>query len=239
MAKSLSMPAMMDRDEFLRWRWRYHPGEHVTLIGPTGCGKTWLAYQLLARSATVRLPAMVLVMKPVDPVVSQFTRDIGFRRVASWPPPPNPLRPRPMGWTIWPRHRFDPAIDDPHLFDVFRAALLDGYKRGRRIIYADETIGLARELRLDAELSTLWMRGRSMGTGLWAAAQRPAFMPLHGYSQASHLFLAYDPDKRSRERFAEIGGIDPDLIQYAAQRLLKYHFLYIRRDGSRFGIITP
>jgi hypothetical protein len=193
----------------------------------------------LGATARPTLPALNLVMKPRDATVMEWGDRIGFRRHQTWPPPYNPLRQRPAGYNIWPRHTFDPEVDDATLRRVFRSAILDSYKRGNRILFADEAAGLVADLNLGRELKAIWMRGRSMGTGLWACSQRPVEIPLHAYSQASHLFLAHDPDKRTRDRYGEIGGVDPKLVADLVMRLPKWHFLYLRRDGQRIAIIEP
>ncbi len=219
--------------------WDYKAGEHVTVLGPTGSGKTHLAYGLLEVTAHPKLPAVVMVMKPRDPTVAGWSRRIGLIRTHGWPAVPNPFEQRRNGWTVWPRHRFDPEADDAMLHTVFRRAILDSYKRGRRILFADEAAGLSGELDLERELKTVWMRGRSMECGLWAASQRPVEIPLHAYSQAHHLFLAHDPDYRTRQRYAEIGGVDPAIVLRDTAELPRWHWLYIRREGQRRVIITP
>jgi hypothetical protein len=138
---------------------------------------------------------------------------------------------------VWPKHTFDPDKDDLVLYREFRKALLDSYKRGNRIVFADEVYGLAVELGLNKELITLWSRARSMGAGLWVASQKPTHIPLWAYSNADHLFLAYDPDKRSRDRFAEIGGVDPDLVKQAVMQLGDHQWLYIRRAGRVLCVV--
>lgn len=227
------------RNEFLTQRFSYHTGEHVTVLGPTGSGKTHLAYQLLAAAARPSRPALILVMKPRDRTATDWSQTLGMRTVRTWPIPRVPFRAPPAGWTVWPRHTFDPEVDDAHLHSVFRAAILDSYKRGSRIIFADEVAGLAAELGLQRELKAVWMRGRSMGTGMWAASQRPVDVPLHAYSQAEHLFLANEPDLRGRQRYDEIGGLDPGLIRDRVARLNEFEFLYIRRTGRRICVVGP
>lgn len=228
---------VLDRAEFIDERFRYRPGEHVSFIGPTGSGKTHLAYQLLDSVASPQLPAVVLVIKPRDATADKWNKKLGFKRVRHWPPAPPLMGAKPRGWTLWPRHTFDPDADEALLHSQMRRAILDSYKKGDRILLADEAYSLSEELHLKKELITVWSKGRSMGCGLWAATQKPTHVPLWLYNQAEHLFLANDPDKRSRDRFSEIGGIDPDLVRDAVQQLGKHQWLYIRRDGPAVCVV--
>lgn len=222
------------RDDFLSRYWSYRMGEHVTFIAPTGNGKTTLAFQLLNRTATPELPALVLAMKPKDKTVADFRQETGFRLVRSWPPPYSLWQPaKPRGWVLWPRHSFNPYVDNPRHAQIFSRALLDSYKRGKRIVFADEVYSLEQELGLDEETICLWTKGRSMGTGLWSATQKPTHVSLWAYNQATHLFLSYDPDKRSRDRFREIAGVDPLLIARGVEELDEYEWLYVKRAGRR------
>jgi hypothetical protein len=214
---------VFDRQEFLRHRWDYQPGQHVTFIQPTGGGKTFWAHQLLQRTG---IPATTLVMKPRDPEPARWTRVLGYREVQHWPPPPRwPWQAKPNGYTLWPRQSLtDLDADEALLAREFGKALLHAYKHGDQVVFADEVGGLC-ELRLQKHLKALWMRGRSMGAGLWAATQKPSGdqggppVPTYLYSAASHLFLGYDPTDMNRKRFGEIGGVDGAVVSAAVGRL--------------------
>lgn len=230
----------MGREEFLRDGWDYNPGEHVTILGPTNSGKTYLAYQLLDATATRKLPAIVLVMKPRDSTVKKWSKTVQFRKVRSWPPMPSIWKPnQPRGYVLWPRFTMDPERDDMELHRQFRRCLLDSYKRGNRIVFGDEAYSLAEELDLDKELITLWTKGRSMDCGLWAASQKPTHIPLWAYSMAEHLFIHHDPDKRARQRYDEIGGVDPRLVESTVMGMARHEFLYIRRKDGAMCVVEP
>jgi len=223
---------------FIHAWWKYDKGEHVSFIGPTNSGKTTLAYQILRRTATPDLPAVVLVMKPRDATVTKFSKAANYRIVHNWPPPPSIWKPgKQAGYVLWPKHTFDLETDDANHQRIFANALQNLYQRGDKIVFGDEVYSLAHELGLSKELVRIWSKGRSMGTGLWAATQKPTHVPLWMYSMPEHLFLAYDPDVRSQKRFSEIGGVDPDLIKDVVKNLPKFHWLYIRRSDRTMCVI--
>lgn len=239
MPDELPEVARFSRVEFIREYFDYRPGEHVTILGPTGSGKTTLALQLLGEASSDKLPGIIMVMKPRDSTATKFTKELGYKRVRTWPPPLSVWEPKkPPGWTLWPKFTYDPDIDDENLYVQFRRCMRDSYKKGNRILFGDEVYSLSKELGLDKELVTIWSKGRSMGTGLWAASQKPTHIPLWAYSQAHHLFLHNDPDERARKRFDEIGGVDPRLVKETIARLEKHEWLYIRRDGPVMAIIN-
>ena len=218
--------------------WVYRPGEHVTILGVTGSGKTELIYDLLDRARLPRVTPIIIVPQPRDPVATRQGKRLGLKTVRSWPPASN-LNPfsRPWGYNLWPTHTFDEDQDEPRHAAIYRSAMRDSLERGNRILVADEVVTLAVDLRLKRTLSSVWRAGRKMGCGIWAASQRPADVPVEAYGQCQHLFIAHDPDQRSRERYREIGGIDPAIVFRDVSALKRFEWLYIRREDQRRCII--
>lgn len=230
---------LIARDHFLRRVWDYEAGNHVSFIAPTQSGKTYLANQLITRSVAEDLPGYMLVMKRKDKTVADFLEaQDRWRRTTVYPPPPSPRR-KPLGWVVWPHHTADPDADDVRMERIFRELLRDRYVKGDSIVFADEVQGLVEEMHLTRELIRIWARGASEGCGMWAATQRPYMAPQHMYSQAEHLFIAYTPDKRDQDRFAEIGGVDPDQVRDVVMKLPQYYWLYIRRSKRQMCVVGP
>lgn len=223
------------REEFMQERFRW--GGHITAIGPTGAGKTQLVWDLLEPNSTPSHPAYVMVKKPRDGTIERRSDELGFKLITDYPPPRQLWGKKPPGYTLWPKTQFDPLTDHPRKAAIFRRALLDLYRRGKCTIWVDDAYGLAETLKLKTDLIELWTELRSMDAELVATFQKPSHVPTWAYSQAEHLFLFFDPDRRNRLRFAEIGGIDGQVVADAVAHLKKYQALYIRRDGPAMCIV--
>jgi energy-coupling factor transporter ATP-binding protein EcfA2 len=232
---------LIDRKRFLSSVWEYRSGEHVSFIGPTGSGKTYLALQLLARSVSDDLTGYITVMKARDKTVGDFLRQHDrWKRTLTFPPPPRPPgMPKVHGWVVWPHHTNDPEADEIRHERIFKDMHRKLYTKGDNIIFDDEVVSLVREMDMKRDLTRVWTKGRSLGAGLWGATQRPAMVPLEMYDQAAHLFLANIKDKRSQDRFGEISGVDPELVVEVVKRLPKHHWLYIRQEAGQMCVVGP
>jgi hypothetical protein len=245
-------PAPIDRltrDEFINDVFvpGYERGQHVAFMGPTRSGKTTLAYELLDRLATPDLPAFVLVMKPRDDVVMDYAKLTGFRRTERWPPviqraykkKGGGFGKKQRGWVIWPRHSLkDIKADNETMRREFSRVLTERYAKGNCIIFADEIVGLV-DLRLTTELEAIWARGGAMECGLWAATQRPFHAPVIMYGSSAHLMIFKDGDRKSIERYRDIGGLDEETqakIPGWIAGLKKHEFLYIGRFMAEDGV---
>jgi hypothetical protein len=213
-----------DRKEWLARRWDYQRGQHVSVYGPNGVGKTETGFSLLQH--TPGIPWTALVMKPRDPTPARWTRELAAKEISHYPPPLRwPWQERPPGHTLWPRQSLtDHAADELLLYNEFSKCLQGAYKNGDQIVFADEIAGLCGlptpkgRVPLRRYCTAIWARGRAMGCGLWSASQRPfgdqgdTVVPQHMHSEASHWIIGRDPDPRNRNRTAQISGADPAVV---------------------------
>jgi hypothetical protein len=158
-----------------------------------------------------------------------------------WPPLlRDRLREKRRGWVVWPKHTFDPDVDESRQKAVFRKAILDSYARGDRILFADEQYSLENELPhggLVKEIRTVHTKGRSMECGILVASQRAAWISKWSY-QAHHLFLGGDTDEDAQKRLAEIGAaVDKRLVKRIVADLERHEFLYINRDDRTMCVV--
>lgn len=176
------------RSMFLDWQ----QGQHITLIGTTGDGKTTFAGEILQRRSHVA----VFASKPRDRVISTY----GYQRIRTWPPPPNAKK-----VMLWPSRR---GMDDTDsIGQAFADALEQIHTQGNWAVYIDELGFIAEELpRVESRLKTLWREGRALGISVVASTQRPAWVPLVAYSQASWIIAWRNTDARDRRRIGEVGG---------------------------------
>lgn len=216
----VAWPAFLDAFD---WR----QGEHISLVGPTGCGKTTLGLAILPRRRYV----IALGTKPRDDTLDKLRRS-GWLRAFDWPvPPPRGNEARRI--ILWPRfHRMDDATRQR---DIFDRALRGVFTQGGWCIYADELRYLANDLKLDRLLRLLWLQGRSLSVSLVGGTQRPAWVPLEMYDQATHLFLWRDNDESNLKRISGIGGaLNPKEVRTLVSRLPLHDVLYLNtRTGRR------
>jgi hypothetical protein len=239
--------------EFTRRRLVVESGDHISLVGPTRCGKTTTGLKFLPEMRA-QLPdtrAVVLVMKPHrkggpmsrttgDATVSRLTREYGAKVIRSWPPPPSMgVRKEPPFWVLWPKHSFNLKEDKHAHQEIFGRCLNDVYAKGDHWVFCDEAYSLCEELDLDEEMVRIWTKGGGMGTGLVAATQKPSHVPLWMFSQAAHAVLYRDPDKRARQRYGEISGFDGQAIAEELMALRRHESLYLNQHQQSGCILVP
>ena len=201
-------------DDFQR-KFVWKQGQHVTLIGPNGVGKTTLASELLERRKWV----VVFITKVRDDAFKLFKK-LGYEVISTWPPPPD-MR-KVMLWPVTSPK--DPLGDNAIKRREFRKALAHLYRTTSWTVYFDEVRFLTRILKLAEEVENVWLQGRSADTTVVASTQRSAWIPLEAYSETKHLFVWDNPDEHNVRRIKEISGVQD--LQHIAKGLGYHQFIY-------------
>lgn len=261
-APSVSWSTFLDRFD-------WQQGEHVTLVGPTGGGKTSTAIELLP----LRDYVLTFATKPVDATLDRLVAS-GYKQVTDWPPGPpldyvppgsdvEPVEPphwyfRPIGDSaplveqqlvetppvaprvvLWPPFRRIADVDRQR--EVFYRAIDDVFASGGWCLFIDELYYMASPefANLGDELRMIWQQGRSIGISLVTATQRPAWVPLEAYSMATHVFFWRTSDKRDLDRIAGLGAHDSAMIRDTVRDLRQYEVLYVNTRTGALARTVP
>ena len=205
----------LDRAEWLDSYWDYQAGEHVVIIEPTGGGKTFLAYQMLAEVMR-RYPGLSvasLMPKPSDPSTVQWAQALNLRETPIWPPQRKLFQAKPAGHVLWPKHRMDlpPAERREEVGKVLRAGLDGQYKAGNSITFVDDAHSAATYMKLNDYIEEMLVNGRAGGAAAWLALQKPSGtvnaggITSYAYSSPTHFLFGKDTDERNLKRLSRDG----------------------------------
>lgn len=229
------------RRPFCRDYMEYKPGEHIVFGGPTTAGKTSLSFDLMEYIATPDFPAYLAVSKPRDPVTERCGRELGFRRVTEWPPPPKIQElmggQKPRGFLVWPPFG-DLNTDMERCAEITEKLLMERYSHGASrknkggILVMDDTMVKAKIMGQDKNMVTILAMAGAMKLGMWIFVQKPTDSgrtTVWGYEQATHLFFTKGGDERMLRRYVEIIGEQGPVARRVIPTLRPYQFLYIHK----------
>lgn len=217
----------MSEIESLSWeefqpQFQWAQGDHVTLVGPTKSGKTTLARQILQR----RKYAVALITKNRDSSVDAFEKE-GWNVFRDWAPVPK----------VHPKVLLKPGLknarDKGKQRKAFRRCLDNIFMAGGWCVYSDEVRYITKTLQLAGEMELLWLQGRSNKVSVVVALQRPFYVPQEAYSQATHLFLWNDTEKRNLERLSELNSVNSAIVREQVVKLTRHEVLYVCTDPDR------
>lgn len=207
-------------DECVR-RMDRRQGEHVTLIGPTGRGKTELTVKLLD---DVRY-AIFLGTKRIDTTQDRL-RAKGYRTIKDADALNVEISNKFIIRPDFPRKVSAKELRERHS-NTFREALMRAFNQTGWTVAVDEAKYLCHFLGLGDELQLLWLQGRSQGNSVIAGTQRSRFIPLEAYDQATHLFLWTDPDMGNIVRNSELAGFNRERVLEAMPTMTKHDVIYV------------
>jgi hypothetical protein len=247
---------VIPRQDFAReFGKEYGSGQHVTSLGPTGKGKTRLTSDLLLTCAKPERQAVVLhgKIKGKDHVVADMSKRLNMRDVSTWPPDRQWGDRKRRGYILVPldHPRGSVVEENEVLRREFAKAIHSNYASTKKdtITVVDESHQAQETLRLKSDLEGPLMRGAPQNAE-WNNVQRGRFVSYHCYDAPEHLFIFHDPDRTNRQRYSEIGGVDPEYIMLITEQLKNYSVkrgetgkatisecLYIRRSGPYLAIV--
>lgn len=220
---------MVPWSEFLDG-FRWGSGEHVALIGPTGSGKTNLAFWLLPQHKYL----VMLATKPRDKSLTAFGKSHGFKIYKEWPNVSAKQAPRRV---IWPKA--SDIHSDKAQQAVFFHALNTIYRQGGWTVYMDELFYMVQVLGLGKVVKVYLLQARAMDISLVVGSQRPSWIPVEVYDQSTHLFFWRDNDERNLNRLSGISWRSANLIRQIIADLPRYHVLYINTRTGDMAITRP
>lgn len=221
---------MVEWPEFVR-RMSWKQGEHVGLIGPTGMGKTNLAFWLLPQRTYIT----IFATKPKDESLSKFGEHNGFRVLRKWEKLTARKVPRRI---LWPEAKNLNTMEAEQHRE-FALAIQEMYVQGAWTIYIDELWWVCQQLGLTRYVKIILQQARAMNMSLVVATQRPSWVPLEVYDQSTHLFFWRDTDERNLKRLSGISWINARVIATAIATLPKWHVLYINTRTGDMMITRP
>lgn len=212
----------------------YEEGEHVSLVGPTGTGKSVAGIELCkvlgARRAVDNRPARVTVLadKPRDDTIMRLHKENEWPIIKEWPPSYGQEH-----CIVWPR-----TADEKVQRSIFRPLLAAVYQEGGQAVYIDEAAyfsdPLPDGLGLRGQLGKFWRAARSNKAAVIAGTQRPCAVPRLMWSEPSWVLVFAVEDEDDLKRVAQLSG-RPIAVWRTVPQLGGHEFLCIRRQrgGSR------
>lgn len=215
---------------------RFHrQGEHVSLVGPTGGGKSTLGLEICrmigSRKGRDGRPSRVTIFatKTRDTTLAKMSRH-GWPVIKKWPPKYGEEHN-----IVWPKGGKDAEQRAARQRVVFRPLLSAIFQEGGQAVYIDEASYFERPqpngLGLSASLEQIWGEARSNKLTLIAGTQRPRYVTRSMWSEPSWVFIIRPEDEEDLKRVAQLSGRKHEVLEIV-DRLGGFEFLCVQRQRN-------
>lgn len=217
-------------DEFISQHFRWLPGEHVGILGPTGLGKTNLIINLVPLHPFV----VIFATKPKDASMEQFLHQ-GYLKMEYWTSLDADQYPKRV---LWPDARKLGAVKNQQA--VFHDAFEKIYMEGGWTVVIDELWYITNMLKLKMDIQLFLLQSRSLHVSLVMGTQRPAHVPLELYDMSTHLFFFRENDESNLKRISGIVKRSSSIIREIVSNLEIHQMLYVNtRTGEMIRTRAP
>lgn len=208
-------------------------GEHVSLVGATGSGKSVCGVELCkllgTRRASDGRPSRVTVLadKPRDDTIMRLHKRDKWPIIKKWPPKYGEEH-----VIVWPRGG-TPQQEVSRHRAVFLPLLDQIYIEGGQTVYIDEAAyfedPLPTGLGLRGTMSKFWRAARSNKVSMVAGTQRPTHVSRLMWSEPSWLIVFAVEDDEDLKRVAQLSG-QKIAVWNVVPKLGGHEFLCVRRQ---------
>jgi len=195
----------------MRSQWK--TGEHVTLIAPTGGGKTNIVRDLIE----IRRLVVVIATKAKDKTLDKYKN---FKKRDTWPGNWDDTR-----ILLWKKPLR--LGDFTGQQAVIYLCLDDIYRVGAWCVVFDDLGYVVNTLGLKRAVQMCYTQVRSQNATIVANLQRPRAVLMEALGQATYLIMFLTRDKLDVERIAESMGLDRKELIAANAELKSFELLLL------------